>query len=155
MHQIVAMKALDSFSSWREFLLAARCGNQLARTILRSHPRHSAVLFTIDAGEFKRYLRLARNLEFSADWMKQILTLLRLTECFDKRVQIVSPLGQRHEIPIEASISSLNTVLGYENLPADIRQQLELRRWILWNTRIDGTEQPEIFAGFQLRSAAA
>ena len=155
MPQIVELKALDSFSSWREFLVAARCGNQLTRSILRNHPRHPAIRFTLDAGEFKRHLRLARNLEFSDEWMKQILTLLRLTECFDERVQIVSPLGQRHEIPIDAPISSLNTVLGYENLPADVRLQLELRRWILWNTRIDGTEQPEILAGFPLRSAAA
>jgi hypothetical protein len=97
---------------------------------------------------------MARNIEFSEEWMRQILTLLRLTECFDERVDITSPLGQRHEIPIDASIASLNTVLGYENLPADIRQQLELRRWILWNTRIDGSEQPEILSGFPLRRAA-
>jgi len=155
LQEINQLKAQASFASWHELLVAARAGNNLARQILRSHPRHSAICFTLDAEEFKRHLKLARNLEFSDEWMKQILTLLRLTECFDERVEITSPLGQRHEILINAPISSLNTVLGSETLPPGLREQLELRRWILWNTRVDGTEQPEILAAFPLRSAAA
>lgn len=154
MQQIVLLKAQDSFASWRELLKSARCGNPLARQILRGNPRHSAIRFTLDAEEFKSNLRLARNLEFSGEWMRQILTLLRLTECFDERVEITSPLGQVHEILIDAPIANLNTVLGYENLDGETRRQLELRRWILWNTRIDGTEQPEILAAFPLRPAA-
>jgi len=155
LQQIAQLKAQSTFPSWRELLVAARFGNPLARQILRSNPRHSALEFSLEAQDFKLHLHLARNLEFSEVWMHQILTLLRLTECFDERVDITSPLGHRHQIHIDDPISSLNTVLGYENLPDDIRAQLELRRWILWNTRIDGSEQPEILAAFPLRPAAA
>jgi hypothetical protein len=146
--QIIHYKALSSFDSWKELLTAARAGNRVAREVLDHSPGHAAVRFQLTAIDFTRHFAYARNVVLSRAWVNSILSLLRATESFDANLAIVSPFGRRQELPLDAPIDALNAVLGYESLPQQVRRQLELRRWILWQTRTDGAENTEILAAF-------
>jgi hypothetical protein len=81
--------------------------------------------------------------------------MLRQTETFDEMLTVVSPHGHRHNVRLTSTTGLLNTVLGYETTPANIRGQLELRRWILVHTRVDGAEQPSVLTTFRTHSISA
>ncbi|HET8549589.1 MAG TPA: hypothetical protein VFL57_16375 [Bryobacteraceae bacterium] len=146
--QIIHFKALNGFETWRDLLLAARAGNRVAREVLDSSPAHAAVKFQLTAADFIREFACVRTIVLSPAWVNAILVLLRASERFDPNVIVATPFGGRQELPLDAPIKALNAVLGYESLPGHVRRQLELRRWILWQTRIDGAEQPQVLAAF-------
>jgi hypothetical protein len=146
--QIIHYKALSSFDSWRELLTAARAGNRVAREVLDASPSHAAVKFRLTAEDFTRDFAWVRNVVLSRAWVSTILALLRGAERFDESLTITNPFGRRQELLLDAPIDALNAVLGYESLPPATRRQLELRRWILWQTRTDGAENPEVLAPF-------
>jgi hypothetical protein len=146
--QLIHFKSLDSFASWRELLTAARAGNRIARETLDNSPAHPSVNFALTAAEFKSGFASVRNVVLSRAWVDAILELLRTTERFDRELTIVTPFGAHKSLAIEAPIEVLNTMLGYEELPSEVRRQLELRRWILWHTRTDGQQHPEILGDF-------
>jgi hypothetical protein len=152
--QIIHFKALTSFSSWRDLLTAARAGNRVAREVLDSSPAHAAITFELSATDFTRDFAWVRNIVLSRTWVDAILALLRTTEQFDRDLTITTPFGARRTLPLSAPITALNSVLGYEELPAHIRRQLELRRWILWHTRTDGQEHPEVLIEFAADTVA-
>jgi hypothetical protein len=154
-NEIIRFKAMTEFTSWPELLQAARCGGRASRAVFDSGPEHPALQFRVSSDDFKRCLPLARNVHFSEKWVRHIVGLLQDSETFDEMLVVASPLGQRHAIPMTAGVTMLNTVLGYETLAPEIRQQLELRRWILMHTRQDGAEQTDVIAAFRARVAAA
>ena len=146
--QIIHLKALTSFESWQQLLTAARAGSRIAREVLDSTPGHAAVQFRLTAADFTRDFAYVRNVVLSRIWVAAILELLREAERFDAVITITTPFGRRLDVPLDAPIEALNTVLGYEGVPPQVRRQLELRRWILWQTRTDGQSHPEVLAGF-------
>jgi hypothetical protein len=153
--QIAHFKSLTEFAEWPSFLAAARCGNPIAREVLNGSANHAAVKFTLNSEVFKAHLSGCRNLVFSHSWVWLIIGVLQETETFAEELVVTSPLGQRHTIRLDASIGMMNTVLGYVTLPADVRRQLELRRWIIMQTKIDGIEQPQVLYGFRTAASSA
>jgi hypothetical protein len=153
--QVLQFKALTSFSAWRELLTAARAGNRAARAVLDASPGHAAVQFQLTADDFTRDFAYVRNVVLSRSWVAAILDLIRVTERFDARITIATPMGGQQELPLDASIEALNRVLAYEGVPPEIRRQLELRRWILWQTRTDGATHTEVLNTFPPRDPLA